>query len=384
MSGFASSFEKSFVPAAKSSSDATLELLKEKIKLDAEKKLKDQKSSALDVTGLQAIEQLKQSGASQDIIDMATTSLETGSAIKDADVKEKYFLNQQKMFSTIITNAEKQKAKSTAIDASNANVMDMLKQIGLGVQDAQPQSDLGSQISSVGGTQPTVSPFDMSITVSESGRLKPTIQPRTADEILQKQLSITKLQQQTSPEFQASAASKKELEKEYVKTSGNIESAFTGLNDSFTQLNKALPNSNLDKYPNVVSKLFGSVAELGTKTGFTSNKDLAPAIARLKGNAYKLARALDPSGRISDKDLEASVGQIFNVKQSASERKNNLTNLMFDVASTMRPEQRERLAQEKPELAEGFKSIGLDFVTLNREDTMSSGDTKKSFSSLWS
>ena len=37
MAGFASSFEKAFVPAAKSSSDASLELLKEKIKNDATK-----------------------------------------------------------------------------------------------------------------------------------------------------------------------------------------------------------------------------------------------------------------------------------------------------------------------------------------------------------
>lgn len=122
MAGFASSFEKAFVPAAKSSSDATLELLKEKIKSDAEKQALVTKSLAIDVAGVDAVERLRASGATPEEIDLAAGSLEAISSMKDVPMKEKMFLNSSKTFESL----QKEKIKSAMREKQFGSQMDQM------------------------------------------------------------------------------------------------------------------------------------------------------------------------------------------------------------------------------------------------------------------
>lgn len=254
---------------------------------------------------------------------------------------------------------------------------DFIKQVG----SADDQT-LGKIASQVGykGAELRINPMTGNVSVSprDAGVLREKLVKMAGD--MQSGIGAA---QRNDPNYKASQAGKVDLEKEYIKTSGSVQSAVAGLTDSFDALQKALPNAGLDKYPNAISRIYGTAAVL--TADLSKNKELLPVVKRMEGQAYKLARALDPSGRISDKDLQAAVGQIFGPGQSASERQNTFKNLMFDVASTMRPEHRLRLAEENPDLAQGFKQIGIDFVELKRlgGDTYKANMNKQSFFQKW-
>lgn len=276
--GFAQSFEKAFVPAAKSSSDATLELLKEKIKKDAEKKALTDKSLAIDAAGISAVERLKASGASPEEVEMATGSLEALSSMPDVDMKEKMFLNTSKTFESL----QKMKIQSAIREKQFASQMEQMfakvQELSGGQTTPQTSIQPTEQPSGTIQASPKPSPVETTLSISSTGP-KASFKIKDPVEMAKEQYEIRKLEREereSNPQFKQQLALKG-IENELTKKA---------LVDSFDAAQKA--NSAIDAFNSL-------------KTSFQEGFD-PKSIAQLSG-----AKDLD----------DATLDAIFSQKKDA-------------------------------------------------------------------
>lgn len=107
--GFAESFEKAFIPAAKSGSDAALELLKEKMKREAEKKTAEQKLANIKAMAADELSVAEKSGADAQTLDFIKTQFQVLDKVQDPDLAEKQITQVR----TFINDRFKNQAENT-------------------------------------------------------------------------------------------------------------------------------------------------------------------------------------------------------------------------------------------------------------------------------
>lgn len=117
MAGFASSFEKAFVPAAKSSSDASLELLKEKIKADQAKAEEKYKATTLRNSNIAIATEFGDQDIAKKIINVSEAVGDSSEGQKNVNEFAKFML-KEKMKTTV----GKPTVKGFVVNTANAGV----------------------------------------------------------------------------------------------------------------------------------------------------------------------------------------------------------------------------------------------------------------------
>lgn len=388
MGAFASSFEKAFIPAAKSSSDATLELLKEKIKKDAEsaqEKLKVASQRQANATAaemffgpenakkiigvlpeINSIEGQKTIGESlKTMFDVQQKNLELEERIRQTE------LQRNQLLETSMFNEGYQPASQRDIGKA------IVESGMLANKSGKPSTGLttvgGKAFVPIQGMQQGIGAF----VIDNEGNAVPVLNPQggtsfgkgtkmfkqslTPEEIKEREISKKETALQYNPQIasaEAQAKGEKEIQVKGLESAINVASGIRSWGVSMEQFEKAFPSDN--KLP--LEQRIGAVIEGNlTKAGLKDNAQMVAAQKSLTMGARRALKAWGDKGALSDKDVKSAEKTLDQSGLTLKEKMQVFKSTAETALSSLADEDIEYLFKKQPYMKSMIDGLGIRY-----------------------
>lgn len=322
MAGFAQSFEKSYNISSQKSSDATLEAIKEKIKLNEEAR---QSGAVLDSIEAKIVEHATKSGKTPEEIAAVSKSMD---AVRKAKLSATESISLGKMLAPEVfadPNLTAQRESTTAINNLTGAFMQQAAQAG--------------GIAIPGQTQPTQAPTATTPSTTPSptsGGNSPIVTKlplgRGGEMVLPEGMAqANELEALATGRGTGQAAIETEQKKLSIKLGGLGKK----LNTLRNQYDEAFKDSGAN--PEWKQRIIGPISVIGAKTGVKPNPKLLAIAKNKRLQGIQIIKMAGESGNLAEQEQAGAIDAITSDNMTPDERKATVKQFM-EVALSGAPD----------------------------------------------